>query len=241
MSDAEDRLKRALEEFGDMVPEDVVRSAHAFMSDHAAALSHARTEALEEAEEVFVEWGIEPAGLGKRSFQERIHALITTPAPATIPVRTIRGVLGNALSLDDDGRPDFDEGWACAVMHVASKLDALGMPGGAAIAPSKDTIPVEKVREALARRISYAASEGHGWVKKELHAVAEALGVTCGCSRPLGHTDEPDCFGVPLDTTQKALACVKCKRPVESEDVALMPETSTCRRCHNKAPPEDEP
>lgn len=69
--------------------------------------------------------------------------------------------------------------------------------------PAPASIPVEKVREVIGPRLEHARSEGHGWVRKELQAVAEALGVTCDCTRPLGHDNAPDC-GVPIDGGQGA-------------------------------------
>lgn len=132
------------------------------LGDRASA---ARAEALEEAAVVATSAEAKTLGMrvGLHIVAGRIRALIGATPPASIPVETVRGVLGNALSLDDDGRPDFDEGWACAIIYVSGKLAALGMPGAPNVAPTLPSIPAKRVREVLdsARRIGMIDDASH--------------------------------------------------------------------------------
>lgn len=86
-----------------------------------AALSRARAEALEEAAKVADEEGAKWGDLKNRTTANdvatRIRALITTPAPATIPVERVREVL---LTRRSDRRRITDRG--AVVREIARDL-----------------------------------------------------------------------------------------------------------------------
>lgn len=162
---------------------------------------------------------------------ERLRRLLETDAPRSNVEAALDAMLAEhrvalsharAEALEDAAQ--IGDKYECEAMRHKQPqvlVDVCGNIAGdirALIAtPASATIPVERVREMFREALEYS------WL------------------RPAQATALARILEVDLDATQKALACVKCKCPVESEDIALMPETSTCRRCHNKAPPEDEP
>lgn len=89
--------------------------------DHLAALARARVEALEEAAAVDLYW---LSAEDQASVRERIRALITTPAPATIPAEKVREVLARRVAYADR------EGYATDAAALRGVADALDVPLG---------------------------------------------------------------------------------------------------------------
>jgi hypothetical protein len=103
MSENEAALRRELEAMRAAYParaRKALETYDAMLAEHRAALSRARADALEEAAQVFDEMAKKAKAnggiFGPVAFWQnaaRIRALITTPAPATIPVERVREVL----------------------------------------------------------------------------------------------------------------------------------------------------
>lgn len=220
MTENEKRLRdlfRDVRRLGAPVPSfEVGALLSAVIAERTAA---ARAEALEEARETFpaggvfsgeavrgilTELGAPPASVPAPRDEDALLAVIDAEVReyrgSTEPIRVaIHAAIQSAV------RSAMLE---AAADHLARNR-GLDVGGTATFLQNRvngtapASIPVEKVREVIGPRLEHARSEGYGWVAKELQAVAEALGVTCDCTRPLGHDNAPDC-GVPIDGGQGA-------------------------------------